>query len=216
MGEQEVAFLRQQLEVAEQHARDRLRLRHKRGPVADVAKRDADDFRAPEVLEQDHLELTAEVSEAANAADVSADVDVRVAKAAFQAVLLRGPLDEVQLDHEFSFVAHRPQKVYAAEIRTLLTVVEAGIKELALRTRQQLWAQSVLRALDRGVAMHIDEEGYDWINFAVDAVSSRPCASSPCWRGAGLWCKPALQDGCGVRLGHSWSQAEAVCRSSRS
>jgi len=102
-----------------------------------------------------------------SAADVSADVEVRVATAALQAVLLRGPLDEVQLEHEFSFVAHRPQKVYAAEIRTLLNVVEAGIKALALRTRQQLWAQAVLRALDRGVAMHIDEEGYDWVNFAV-------------------------------------------------
>jgi len=162
--EQEVAALRLQLEVAEKHARDRQCVRQKRGRTAGVTRRDEDDFRAPEVLEQDRLELTAEASERADAADVSADAEVRVARAALQAVLQRGPLDVAQLDSKFSFVTHGP---YAAEIRTLLAVVEDGINEIATRSRQRLWAQSVLGALNRGVALHIDDEGYDWINFAV-------------------------------------------------
>lgn len=165
--EQEVAALRQQLEVVEAHARDRLRLRRKHGTVAGVAKRQEDDFRAPEVLEQDHKELTAEASERANAADVSADAEVRAAKAALQAVLRRGPLDNVPPHSEFNFVGHRPQKVYAAEIQTLLNVVEAGINALAIRGRHRLWAQSVLGALHRGIALHIDDDEYSWINFAV-------------------------------------------------
>jgi hypothetical protein len=153
------------LEAAEQQARGQM-LSRKIGRLANVSSAE-DDERAPDVREEDVDELLQEEDKIK--VDVSGDSQVRMANAALRALEERGPLSPLDLEQEFNFVPHRPQRVYGPEIRMLLAKVESGIKALSVR-KNKIWSQAVTSALHRGIAMYFDEPGCDWINFAIQML----------------------------------------------
>jgi len=162
-------LLRQQVEQLEEQAQARLvaertkRARPARGHRDQEDREDDIDERAPEVRGGD---ADAPDAEWGSAPDVSGDKRVRAARAALKSLVAAGPEDDLFSERAWTFVPDRPGHVFGAEIRILLAHVEAGLKELG-RRRGQLWAQSIMRALQRGVALHLEDEACEGINLAM-------------------------------------------------